>query len=184
MSDSFVTQWTEDPDFSVHGIYQAKILERVEISFSRGYSWPRDWTHISCLVGRFFTTLPAGKPKFSMYLLCFPPNATTDLSSVNFSKSLCTSNNSLLLHFFPKILPPIASYFNMGWWLPLNPFVILFFTSFLWLDCFMDSMTIHFIVYFLVLLCSLILFHYNFDRFLKRSEKSIHVQSAILTICP
>ena len=35
------------PGSSVHGIPKARILERVAISFSRGSSWPRDWTHIS-----------------------------------------------------------------------------------------------------------------------------------------
>ena len=34
---------------SVHGILQARILEWVAISFSRGSSWPRDWTQVSCL---------------------------------------------------------------------------------------------------------------------------------------
>ena len=29
---------------SVHGVSQAKILERVAIPFSRGSSWPSDWT--------------------------------------------------------------------------------------------------------------------------------------------
>ena len=37
------------PGFSIHGILQAKILEWVVISFSEGSSWPRDWTHVSCL---------------------------------------------------------------------------------------------------------------------------------------
>ena len=36
------------PGSSVHGILQA-ILEWVAISFSRGFSWTRDWTHVSCL---------------------------------------------------------------------------------------------------------------------------------------
>ena len=36
---------------SVHGILQARILEWIAISFSRGSSQPRDRTHISC-VGR------------------------------------------------------------------------------------------------------------------------------------
>ena len=40
---------------SVHGILQARILKWVAIPFSRGYSWLRDWTHISCIVGGFFT---------------------------------------------------------------------------------------------------------------------------------
>ena len=35
------------PGSSVHGISQARILEWVAISFSRGSSWPRDWTHVS-----------------------------------------------------------------------------------------------------------------------------------------
>ena len=40
---------------SVHGILQARILEWVAICFSRGSSWPRDWTWVSCITGRFFT---------------------------------------------------------------------------------------------------------------------------------
>ena len=43
------------PGTYVHGILQAIILERVSISFSRGTSWPRDWTCVSCIAGRFFT---------------------------------------------------------------------------------------------------------------------------------
>ena len=34
---------------SVHGILQERILEWVVISSSRGSSWPRDWTRISCI---------------------------------------------------------------------------------------------------------------------------------------
>ena len=34
---------------SVHGIFQARILEWVTIPFSRGSSWPRDQTCISCI---------------------------------------------------------------------------------------------------------------------------------------
>ena len=43
------------PGSSVHGIFQARILECVAIPFSRGSSWPRDWTQVSCIAGRFFT---------------------------------------------------------------------------------------------------------------------------------
>ena len=35
--------------FSVHGIFQTKILEWVTISFSRGSSWAKGWTLISCV---------------------------------------------------------------------------------------------------------------------------------------
>ena len=37
------------PGSSVHGIFQARILEWVAISSSRGFSWPRDQTHVSCI---------------------------------------------------------------------------------------------------------------------------------------
>ena len=42
------------PGFSVHGIFQARILEWVAIFFCSGSSWPRDQTHISCVscIGR------------------------------------------------------------------------------------------------------------------------------------
>ena len=43
------------PGSSVLGISQARILECFTTSFSRGSSWPRDWTQVSCKAGRFFT---------------------------------------------------------------------------------------------------------------------------------
>ena len=42
------------PGSSAHGISQARTLEWVAISFSRGSLWPRDWTQVSCTAGRFF----------------------------------------------------------------------------------------------------------------------------------
>ena len=41
--------------FSVHGIFQARILEWVAISYSTGSSWPKDWTQIYCVssIGRW-----------------------------------------------------------------------------------------------------------------------------------
>ena len=41
--------------FSVHGIFQARLLEWVAISFSRRSSWPRDRTQVSSIAGRCFT---------------------------------------------------------------------------------------------------------------------------------
>ena len=43
------------PFFSVHEIFQARILEWVAISFSRGSNWPKDQTQVSCIAGRLFT---------------------------------------------------------------------------------------------------------------------------------
>ena len=42
------------PDSSIHGILQARVLEWVAISFSRGSSRPRDQTQVSCIAGRRF----------------------------------------------------------------------------------------------------------------------------------
>ena len=50
------------PGSSVHGILQARTLEWVAISFSRGSSQPRDQAWVSCIAGRFLTTEPPGKP--------------------------------------------------------------------------------------------------------------------------
>ena len=38
--------------FSIHGILQARILDWIAISFSRGSSWPRDRIRVSC-IGRW-----------------------------------------------------------------------------------------------------------------------------------
>ena len=43
------------PGSSVHGIFQARILEWVAIPFSRASSQPRDRAQVSYIVGRFFT---------------------------------------------------------------------------------------------------------------------------------
>ena len=53
----FTTPWTAAylPGSSVPGIFQARVLEWVAISFSRGSSRPRDRTRVSRIVGRRFT---------------------------------------------------------------------------------------------------------------------------------
>ena len=43
------------PGSSVHEIVQARILEWVAVPISRGSSWSRDQTWVSCFAGRFFT---------------------------------------------------------------------------------------------------------------------------------
>ena len=47
---------------SVHGIFQARIVEQIAISSSRESSWPRDWTHVSYIsrwILYYCTTLEA-----------------------------------------------------------------------------------------------------------------------------
>ena len=45
------------PGFSVHGIFQARVLEWAAISFSKGSSQSRDRTWVSCIVDRRFYSL-------------------------------------------------------------------------------------------------------------------------------
>ena len=91
------------PESSVHGIFQARILGWVAISFTRGSSWPRDRTWvscISCIAGRFFTTEPSGS---------IPPQQRekeirTDSSDVSLQRVVCELR-LLKPQCFPR--PPI-----------------------------------------------------------------------------
>ena len=64
-----LTVWTPVncslPGSGIHGIPKARILEWVAMSSSRGSSRPRGWHWVSCsscIVARFFTAEPLGKP--------------------------------------------------------------------------------------------------------------------------
>ena len=87
------------PVFSVHGILQARILEWVAISFSRGSSQPRDGSQVSCICRQVLYHLShqgscqyqgvpilshSQVPEFS-FLLCPLASATAEGSRV-----LCT----------------------------------------------------------------------------------------------
>ena len=52
---------------SVHGIFQARILEWGAISFSRRSSRPRDWIRVSRVVGRCFTVLATREVPRNIY---------------------------------------------------------------------------------------------------------------------
>ena len=92
-----------------HGISQARILEWVALSFSRGSSQPRDRIHVSCITGRFFTSESLVDPlkQLSSTLLASRISFMED----NFSQMegggmvsgwfKCTS---FLVHFIPSII--------------------------------------------------------------------------------
>ena len=78
------------PGSSVHGIFQARILEWVAIFLSRGSSWPRDQTQVFHIAGRFFTTEPPGNP--DIVDGCFPKGPEFllhDTHSRNYLFSIC-----------------------------------------------------------------------------------------------
>ena len=55
-------------DYTVHGILQARILEWVTFSFSRGSSQPRDRTQVSALQVGSLPAEPQGKHTHEEYL--------------------------------------------------------------------------------------------------------------------
>ena len=68
---------------------------------SRGSSWPRDRTHISCIAGRFFTTEPPGKPNSVVWKLYMKVHSleltNVAVSRMNFKIALvCVSKQNFL----------------------------------------------------------------------------------------
>ena len=57
---------------SVHGIFQARVLEWIAISFSRGSSWPRGQTLVSRIAGRRFTIWATREAPHQTMLLISP----------------------------------------------------------------------------------------------------------------
>ena len=53
---SVMSEFCDPMDYTVHGILQARVLEWVAFPFSRGSFHPRDWTQVSRIAGRFFTS--------------------------------------------------------------------------------------------------------------------------------
>ena len=49
------------------GFSRPRVLEWVAISFSRGSSWPRDQTQVSCIAGRHFTLWATREAPFNNY---------------------------------------------------------------------------------------------------------------------
>ena len=67
------------PGSSVHGISQARILERIAIPFSRGSSQPRGQIQVSCIAGRFFTVWATREAQYILIVdvnyICGCPSA-------------------------------------------------------------------------------------------------------------
>ena len=116
------------PGFSGHGPSQAGILEWVVISSSRGSYRSRDWTHVSCIGGGFFTTMKAhesllfnsnGAMKILsllfcfMFLDCFSHLSFKYLVSISLTPpchlSLCTLAEPIFLLLWPPSLTDSSS---------------------------------------------------------------------------
>ena len=102
------------PGSSVRGISQARILEWVPISFSRGSSQPRDWTCISCVscIGRRI-----------LY-----PCATWEAPnlSVLFLKTAETWSHNHNTAYVWTVFPPPVSLIKSPWPFPTHLFCVAF----------------------------------------------------------
>ena len=58
------------PSSLVHGIFQARVLTWVTISLSRGSSWPRDLTQVSCIAGQCFVVWATRESPSHSNVLC------------------------------------------------------------------------------------------------------------------
>ena len=52
------------PGSSLPGIFQARILEWVAISFSKGSSQPRNWTQVSCIGSQILSHWATREPQY------------------------------------------------------------------------------------------------------------------------
>ena len=85
------------PVSSVRGIFQARMLERVAVSFSRGSSPPRDWTWVSCVASWFFTTWAtrAGPLNLVTFQRLPPPNTIMSKEILDFKAWIDTNIQSV-----------------------------------------------------------------------------------------
>ena len=98
------------PGFFVHGVLQARILEWVAITSSRGSSWRRDRTWVSCVAGILYCWATGEAPlwtKIYKYLFASLPsvNLGVELLVGSMFNTLCSMFNLLRNHqTFPQWL--------------------------------------------------------------------------------
>ena len=102
---------------SIHGIFQATILEWVVIFFSSRSSQPRDQTQVSCIAGRLFTLWATRESHHTGWPLCY----TKVLSPLLLKKK--TQIPLIFSAFYVQLLVD-SFFFNWSiidlWWLILN----------------------------------------------------------------
>ena len=65
----FETSWTVACQAPLSmGILQERMLEWFAMPSSRGSSWPRNWTGVSCITDRFFTSWATREKRFYSFL--------------------------------------------------------------------------------------------------------------------
>ena len=102
-----------DPmNYTVRGIFQARILEWVAVPFSRGSSQPRDRTQVSCIAGRFLTFWAIWEAPALLYLIL--NLILTGGVAVHASKTCQSSGqSSVMLMFLPLYPKKFFSFFSI-----------------------------------------------------------------------
>ena len=107
MPDS-AAPWTYSPSgSSVHEIPQARILEWVAISFSRGSSWTRDQTHVSC-IGRRILYHWVTREAHLTRVRILEPLWLSWHDSMCRHQAMSTSSMILGLSSYPKFKRPVS----------------------------------------------------------------------------
>ena len=96
------------PGSCVHGISQARILYWVAISFSRGSSWPRDWTHLSCIDRHILYHWVTGEARVAFIFLNFNWRLITLQYCSCFD--IHWHESAMGVHVFPILNPPPISH--------------------------------------------------------------------------
>ena len=109
MSDSCDPTDYSLPGSSVHRILQARILKWVAMPSSRGPSWPRGWTHVSCIAGGFFTTESPGSPR---------SNRNSNLLLVGIHSVIATLEDDLMVSYRIDLLLPYNPVSRLDRYLP------------------------------------------------------------------
>ena len=95
-------------DYYIHGILQARILEWVAF-LSRGPSWPRDQTWVSCLAGRLFTVWATREALVIIIII---------IADIYWVLTMCQAVLSALhtcIYFSPHQFHAGGSYYNYYW---------------------------------------------------------------------
>ena len=117
------------PGSSIHGIFQAKVLEWVAISFSRGSSQSRDQTPVSCIADRCFTIGATREAQLYICIYISPPYHPQIFPGCYVTSSRCStasSDNVAPLYLsrstsprrdsvLPHIWPMWAGVYNLLW---------------------------------------------------------------------
>ena len=107
--------------FSVHEIFQARILEWVAISYSAGSSWPKDWTHIYCVssIGRWILF----RSSVCLLMLCLLDLSVTErvllkCPTITINLSIFYCSLWIFLHIFwcsVRCVHIMACYLGASW---------------------------------------------------------------------